>query len=177
MGRYTDTNLWKRAFIEVAEHKGQAETLMNSYQSIRSKAAALAGEIAKDLPEYTVHDISHIDALWEAADMILPKDFVTNPAEAYVLGVSFLIHDLGMGLAAYSSKDEIRNYDIWKDVAASEYKKKYKIDIHEDSWSNLDEDIVRKSNEVTLRKLHAERAKELPCMKWEFDGQETYLKI
>jgi hypothetical protein len=61
----------------------------------------LAAEIHRDLPEFTVHDITHLDALWEIADIVAGEQFSLTPPEAFVLGGAFLLHDLGMSLAAY----------------------------------------------------------------------------
>ena len=51
--------------------------------------------------DYTVHDLSHLDALWEMADLIVGTNFILNPAEAFVFGVAVLLHDAGMTVAAY----------------------------------------------------------------------------
>jgi hypothetical protein len=61
----------------------------------------LAGEISQDLKHFTVHDITHIDALWQTADLIVGDDYPFTPTEAFVLGEAFLLHDLGLALASY----------------------------------------------------------------------------
>lgn len=62
------------------------------------------------MPQFTVHDITHIDALWDMADIILPPELEINPVEAFILGGAFLIHDLGMGGVAYNNGlDKIKN--------------------------------------------------------------------
>jgi hypothetical protein len=53
------------------------------------------------MPTYTVHDLTHADALWETASLVTGPDVELNPAEGFVLGAAFLFHDAAMGLAAY----------------------------------------------------------------------------
>src|SRR4051794_5254629 len=62
----------------------------------REKAALLASEIGRDLPDRTVHDITHLDALWGIADLIIGDGYPMTPPEAFVLGGAFLVHDLAM---------------------------------------------------------------------------------
>lgn len=179
MNEYTNSITWKKTLgVEGKEKDVQVhiDTLRNSYISIRKKAEYLASEIVRYMPEYTVHDITHIDALWEATDLILPFDYEINPVEGYVLGVAFLFHDLGMGLTAYSNGIQgIKEKSIWKDTVATEFKKKYGHEISEDNWENIDQDIEKIALENALRILHAEQASKLPMLEWEFQGRRENL--
>jgi len=162
MENYGNSKTWKKTLGRQANDtdiEKNIEMLRNAYISIRIKAEYLAGEISRTLPNFTVHDISHIDALWEATDLILPDFFDLNPAEGFVLGVTFLIHDLGMGLTAYvNGLEDIKELDIWKDTVTSEFRKKYGRDIIQNDWENLDTEITILAQENTLRKLHANQA-------------------
>ena len=92
MDRYKDSLLWKKTLGSTHSNpKVQEEInkLKKSYMDIRKKASYLAGEISRFMPNYTVHDIEHIDALWEAADIMLPAEYDFNPVEGYILGVVF----------------------------------------------------------------------------------------
>jgi hypothetical protein len=67
----------------------------------RSTVEPLANDIARSMPMFTDHSIHHIDSLWDTASLVCGDDYPLNPAEAFVLGGAFLLHDLGMGLVAY----------------------------------------------------------------------------
>jgi hypothetical protein len=82
-------------------------------------------EIARDLPDFTVHDVTHLDALWEMAELTAGRVDHLTPTEAFVLGGAFLIHDLGMGLAAYpEGKVALRGDKSWPDTIAAILRRK-----------------------------------------------------
>jgi hypothetical protein len=94
--------------------------LRGAYYSFRKLAAILAAEIPQDLREYTVHDATHLDALWEHADLIGGPAVSLTPTEAFVLGGAFLVHDLGMGLAAWPGGISALTQEAgWKDILAT----------------------------------------------------------
>src|SRR3954471_18962238 len=66
--------------------------LRNSFIAFRDRAAHLASEIRKDLPDLTVHDVTHLDSLWEVAATIAGREYTITPAEGYVLGGAVLLH-------------------------------------------------------------------------------------
>lgn len=178
MEKYSNSRIWMKTLG--LEGQGEIEqngidSLKQSYKNTREKIVQLAGEIGKDMPNYTVHDISHIDALWESADIILPENYEINPVEGYVLGMAFLIHDLGMGMIAYKNGlAEIQKMDIWKDIVATELRKRGKnTDISD--VDKVDTDIKDFANKITLRKLHAEQATRILTIEWEFEGKKEYL--
>lgn len=95
-----------------------------SFVSFRERAATLANEIHCVLPDLTVHDITHLDALWEIADLICGNDYKITPSEAFVLGGAILLHDIGMALAASEGGlENIKAGKNWKDLVVSEYEK------------------------------------------------------
>ena len=163
-------NLWytgsmrKRAFCfkfgtELEDTK--TNSLKVSYEEFREKAKLLAQEISRDLPCFIVHDISHIDALWGMADKIVGPNFLINSAETYVLGGSFLLHDLGMGLAAYPSGiEELKRHKLWKDVFVAKYKDKFGRFPTNEEILCASEDIEQSTNEIVLRELPAEKAED-----------------
>ena len=120
MSGYENTTLWQTSLgKKIGEdiHAKERDYFRVNYEKLRAKAILLAGEINRTLPEYTVHDITHIDALWEMASLICGEGYVLNPAEAFVLGGAFLIHDLGMGLAAYPNGiDALKTTPLWTDT-------------------------------------------------------------
>ena len=100
---FRDTWLWRHAFTTPRPDCAplEQEFLRTQYMSLRDRAAQLVSRIAADLPGLTVHDIGHLDALWETASLVTETAVDVNPAEAFVLGASILLHDAGMSLAAY----------------------------------------------------------------------------
>lgn len=167
---YTDSKLWKRIMLNNSNHDEEKESLRAAFATAHNNADKLADEIKRYLPEFTEHGISHLDALWKMTDVFLPEDYPLNPAEVFVLGVSFLVHDLGMGLAAYPEGVEgIQKETIWRDTVASLCKKK-NLDCDFDNIDTIDKDICREAMEVTLRSLHAEKAEQLGVMSWKIQG-------
>ncbi len=122
MPPFETAGIWKRTLAPQGDRDKFAdirERLRSAYLAFRERARLLAAEIARDLPDYTVHDITHIDSLWHLADLIAGEGISLTPAEAFVLGGAFLIHDLGNGLAAYPDGiATLRSSPIWDDAIA-----------------------------------------------------------
>ncbi|WP_425455015.1 HD domain-containing protein [Actinocorallia herbida] len=55
---------------------------------------------------FTDHGLAHAEALWDIGSLICGDAVEFNPAEAFVLGCAFLLHDLGMALASYPDGEE-----------------------------------------------------------------------
>jgi hypothetical protein len=170
MAGFENTSIWQST---LAKKLGtdtldkERELFRTNYESFRENAALLGAEISRDLPEYTVHDITHLDALWEMASIICGDGYELNPAEAFVLGGAFLIHDLGMGLAAYPDGiNELKNTVAWDDTIA--YLSKSKPHLNEDK-------LEKEATEVVLRALHAKHAEKLALISWGAD--ERYYLI
>src|SRR3954468_22629551 len=101
--------LWQHTLGVDEPHGEHVQRLRTSYRLARGRATVLAAKIAVDLPDFTVHDERHLQALWEIADQLVGNED-TNPLEGYVLGIALLIHDLGMAVAAYpDGLDELRS--------------------------------------------------------------------
>src|SRR5579872_7619873 len=104
MRDFTSTRLWQTTLAVQPDddaHSEPRERLRSAYRLMRRRAADVSQEIIRDLPDFTVHDINHIDALWEMASIIAGDHYPLTPAEGFVLGGAFLVHDLGLGVAAY----------------------------------------------------------------------------
>lgn len=167
---YDQTALWQRALAAQVDdpHEGVRERLRTAYDRFRSRAEPLAAMIAKDLPDFTIHDISHIDALWEYADLVSGVDYPITPCEGFVLGGAFLIHDLGMGLAAFAGDGaNIRDLPLWKDTIArlikNEQARSGQIALREEQNSALE----KQATGDVLRALHAEKAEILAKATWQ----------
>jgi Histidine kinase-, DNA gyrase B-, and HSP90-like ATPase len=131
------------------------------------------------MPFNTVHDISHLDALWEVADTIAGEDYSKhlNPAEAFVLGGSILLHDAGMCLAAYPGGfEEIATTPQWRDSIAMLLAES-EVDLSPQLISSPPEDVKKAALDHTLRRLHHIKARELPIQKWHdsSSGEDYYL--
>ena len=120
---FEKTSLWLSTLAVQSSDDPAAEPrerLRSAFLHFRERAEMLTAQIPRDLPEFTVHDITHLDALWETASLIAGKEFLLTPTEAFVLGGAILIHDAGMALAAYpGGLDELQKQPLWADVVAS----------------------------------------------------------
>jgi hypothetical protein len=178
MPEYQESRLWK----ESLGYNNQDETsdfrdgLRKEYNDFRKHAKYLAGEIARSLPDFTIHDISHSDSLWHLASLVSGSKFKINPMEAFVLGGSFLIHDLGMGLVAYPEGiDQLKKESSWNDTIACLLKEKLDRTPTGEEIDNPDNEIVRQATEELLRGLHAKRAEQLCDKSWKDESNEYYL--
>lgn len=180
MNRFEKTSIWQKTLgkqLEPDPHEKEREFLRVEFENFRERAKLLANEIALVLPDFTVHDISHIDALWETAELAVQDDFELTPAEAFVLGGTFLIHDLGMGLASFpNGVAELKKEAIWKDTVTSLIKEKINRPILEDDYLKLDKETEKIATENVLRLLHAKHAEKLALISWKNkDGKDIYL--
>ena len=176
MGDYKDTITWNKIYGNATDNKEECDFLRVEYEKFRDNARLLAGEIASILPEYTVHDITHIDALWDMADIFLPRDYSLSPIECFVLGGAFILHDLGMLLAAYpEGRKGIQKQEIWKDTVANLCKQRG-LPYNFEELDNIDKDVDKIATEKTLRLLHGQKAKELAIISWkDSNGKDIYL--
>lgn len=180
MNRFEQTSIWQKTLgkqLEPDTHEKEREFLRVEFENFRERAKLLAAEIALVLPEFTVHDITHIDALWETAELVAQSDFELTPAEAFVLGGTFLIHDLGMGLASFPNGiEELKKEAIWKDTVASLLKEKLNRPIKDEDYLKLDKETEKIATENVLRLLHAKHAEKLALISWKNkDGKDIYL--
>ena len=160
---FRKTKLWKDTIGKNdPDNKECIEKLRNSFESVHEKIADSLGNVRKQFPDYTAHDVSHADALWKMSDVILDdSDLTLNPLEGYILGCSFLFHDLGMCSDVYAVQS-LEETDFWKD-SYSIFRK------------DLDEPAAReKANEVAIRKFHPETASVLPVKCFKKDPEFFY---
>ena len=164
--------LWQAAFGERSKdrHAAARAALKRKFLDLRQKVAMLVAQIAKDIPGLTVHDVTHLDALWETASLIAGPDQAINPAEAYVLGASILLHDAGMCLAAYpGGVASIRETTEWRDTITSLLRQDDGTEVPKGLLLNPPDPISMAAIAEVLRLLHARRAKELPFIEWRND--------
>ena len=101
--------------------QNQAARLETCFLVFRERTAKLLERIAASLPSLTVHDITHIDALWETADLIMGPAYPLNPMEGFALGGAMLLHDAALCFEAYENgREGVRATVQWKDAFAAE---------------------------------------------------------
>jgi hypothetical protein len=129
------------------------------------------------MPYLTVHDLTHLDALWEIGSLIAGPAHAFTPAEGYVYGAAVLLHDAAMSIAAFpGGLEEIVETDEWKDTivmltADPESARSMATDLHK-----LPQEIIGRAVPVVLRLLHAKQAEFLPRKKWRnAAGEAEYL--
>ncbi|MFI0847290.1 ATP-binding protein [Mesorhizobium sp. IMUNJ 23232] len=168
---FRDTGLWLRSLGQHSpnDRSDQLPLLLVNYQSFRDRAAILTARIAHSLPNLTVHDITHLDALWETADLIAGESYPLNPMEGFVLGGAILLHDAALCFEAFEKGLEgLRETLEWRDAFATEK------DRAEESIPLSS--IEANADFTALRALHARQASQLAMRKWSGqDGSEFYL--
>lgn len=138
------------------------ERLRVAFTTCRQRAEFLADEIRRDLPQLTLHDVTHMDALWETAATILGPNYDLTPAEGFVLGGAFLLHDLGMALSTVDGGIEALKADLrWKDLVTSEYQTSLDREPSDEQISNPEEEIYNRALLSLLQQIHAANAERL----------------
>lgn len=158
--------LWKRTLAsQNDENEARRARLRESFLHFRDCVKHLVGEIAGLLPDLTVHDITHLDELWRVAGEIAGDEYPINPAEAYVLGGAFLLHDAAHVLAAYPNRlAGIKSTLQWRDFVAQQF----------DGVEPANNSPQEKSALFQiLRQLHAAQARQLPSLAFTIPGDST----
>lgn len=160
------TRLWANSLGSTAqENKEKREQLRSVLLKFRGHIATLTARIAAEFPELTIHDVTHLDALWETADLITGPDYPLNPMEAFVLGGSILLHDAAHCFEAFQGgKQAVRNTVAWKDAFAAEQGKN-----PNESSSTLE----RYADFAAIRLLHARQAEKLGQHEWKSQNDQS----
>ncbi|SCF07931.1 ATP-binding protein [Micromonospora tulbaghiae] len=161
-----DSGLFHRTLVDTLENATQEaarQRLFSNYQHCHEKTSVLAGEIRRDLPQLTLHDISHPDALWESADLIAGPDYPVNPLESFVLGCAFLVHDLAMSKAAFPGGLEASvGLPRWRDTVYTHFKRKIGRPPSAQELTSPPHEVLSAAEKELLRELHAHQAANLP---------------
>lgn len=137
------------------------------YLSVRERAAQLVSRISADLPMLTIHDISHLDALWDICSAVAEGAVNVNPPEAFVLGASILLHDSAMSLAAYpGGLLELKGTIAWRDAIARLAQASEEAGEETFDTGAPPDRVVHRILPDVLRRLHAERAEQLAEQDW-----------
>lgn len=160
---FKQTTLWRAAFEDARSDAAPEEQvrLAACYEAMRKRASTLVAKIASDLPHMTVHDVTHLDALWEMASIATGQNFDLNPAEAFVLGGAILLHDAAMTLAAFPGGiAELREQTEWRDLYARHMTSVLPGD------ATAAKEAENRATSDALRLLHAKQAENLPKVSW-----------
>ena len=168
---FEKTRLWQRTLAKKDNDLDERarDRLRNSFFDTRDKVAPLVAEIGKQLPQLTVHDITHLDALWEVADLLIGPDYPISPTEAYVLGMSFLFHDAATSTVAFQNGiEDVRSTIEWKDYVAQQ------------GWAESDVVVGATKYQMALfevlRLLHPKQAEQLLTHIWKTrTGDDLFL--
>jgi len=170
---FKETNVWKTSLGRVGLSQIETDAinrLSSCYDLFFSRASVLASRISSDLPDLTLHDKDHFNALWKMVDTLLGSDHDLNPLEAFILGGAILLHDTANTVAAYDGGlDEVKETPQWKDAEAEILKNK------DDEDAVLSEAESKLILLFTLRHIHAERAAEMHEFSVENNGNRLFL--
>lgn len=165
---FQDTHLWRDALAErQGDDASQArDRLRSQLLGMRQRVRQLISHIPADCKDLTVHDLTHLDALWDSAQQVCGEEWSLNPAEAFVFGAAVLIHDAALTALAYpEGRSGLKKTTLWADLAAS---RKTGSDTPKDlGLSPEQEESVLFE---VLRTLHAEQAKILCLQDWSTFG-------
>lgn len=155
-------SLWKNTLGIDDEN---VRPLRESYLLARENAGYLLSKIRQDFPNLTVHDITHVDSLWNVADTIIGPNYPINPLEGYILGIAFLIHDAALSYDAVGGIDRLRETIEWKDAYA-------------DGPGETDEDEFKKECDfAAIRTIHAREAESILSKSFTKDNGSTFFII
>lgn len=166
---FEDTHLWRSTLAQCAGdiNESARARLRVSFLDLHDRATSLVTRISADIPGLTVHDISHLDALWETASLIAGDEFELSPAEGYVLGGAILLHDAAMTLAAFpGGLTDIGKTDEWRDAIALILGGRQDEPVAVDDIENPADDVIKEAVPIVLRALHAKQAEQLPITAW-----------
>jgi hypothetical protein len=150
--QFKQTTLWKSSLAERPndDFAEPRNTLRSEYLNFRTKVTQLVTQIGTALPNLTLHDITHLDALWETASLVTGPEYPLNPLEGFVLGGAILLHDAALCFEAYEGGvNGLHETVAWKDTYAHLGR----------TSSNMPEvEKIKNSDFLALRQLHAEQA-------------------
>jgi len=149
---YTETSLWKVSLANKNDASDNLrEQLRDAFEKAHSNITFILDKIRTDFPSLTVHDITHVDGLWQVGSVIAGEEYKLNPLEGFVLGCAFLMHDAVLSYDAAGGQAALRATTEWKDFYA-DYKK--------DTTLSADEQLYE-TDFRTIRLLHAKYAENL----------------
>jgi hypothetical protein len=155
--------------------KEATEHYKNELLKMRKNVATIVSAIQHDMEGLTIHDITHLDALWEMASLLYRNEQKFNPTELFILGAAILVHDAGLTLAAFPNRiNDLKNTQEWKDSLSIECSKLGIAKIPTD-YTSLPNDVVKRILWRTLRLCHGKTGQTLAKQSWVWNNQQIYL--
>lgn len=172
------TSLWRRSLARRTHdlRKEAQERLAVSYESVRRTIIPLLREVTHTAPDFTQHDETHSDALWETAGHVYDDLDGINPAEAWLLGCAFLIHDAAMG--RIPPDEDIAEYmgrPVWRDLMAATFLEMRGRWPNDAEISDPPEDVYNACLTRAIRNTHASRGADLVTKAWRMSGGDGFL--
>ena len=172
----TETRLWRNTLATQKDdpYSSERERLRSVFVKFHEHAAFLVNEITRDMPDYTVHDITHLDSLWEMADIIAGDKYPLTPTEAFVFGGAVLLHDAGMALASYpEGLESLKKKPEWRDLIVVEFQKQRGRTPNEKEMLDPPEEVRGVATAGILRLLHAKQAESLALNPWKKNTKDS----
>lgn len=165
---YQDTDLWKTSLDNDLYGNGDLrDKLKKEYIKIRENAACILSKIRDDFPSLTVHDITHVDSLWQTGSVLVGDDYELTPLEGFVLGCAFLFHDAVLSYEAAGGKEKLQNTKEWMDYYAD----------YKDNENLTEEERMYEADFSTIRLLHAKYAEKLYKQLFQRDDGSSFYII
>ena len=176
----TNSSTWQRTLATRTDDESAEarERLRAAFVTFRQRAGYLSNEIRRDLPHLTLHDLNHIDALWETTATIIGENYHLTPTEGFVLGGAFLLHDLGMALPSVEGGISTLKEDRrWADLVTYEYQTTYNKVPTREEIMDPDKEIYDRVLLSLLQQTHAKNAERLVSIpfKSRHDSDPIYL--
>ena len=169
------TSLWQRS-LAARENDNTAkyrDRLRSALLTMRENVIPFVRNIHRDILGLTVHEESHLDALWQTATCVAGDDFELTPIEAFVFGASVLLHDTGLAVAAYpGGLAELKETTVWRDAEAGTRARRVPK-----SGASLTDSETQALLFTTLRKLHAEQAEKLVSFTFKRRNREEAIPL
>ncbi len=180
MINYEDTPLWKNSIANFEENQNKKILLriITAYSKFRDRTKIIGDQIFRDHPEFTIHDITHSDSLWDTASLISGSHYKLTPTEVFVFGGAILVHDLAMAKIVYSQDlEELKKKPEWFDTIVGLLRKKLGRFPTKEETQNPDNNIIDEVTSEMLRRYHSDSALELPEKCWHRENSEPFYLI
>ena len=174
---YEKSKLWQRVMNGNGEYADERRFLRDEYAKAHSNALLLVDEINRNPDSYIDHMACITDSLWRLVDVFLPEDYDINPAEVYILGLTSLIHEIGIDLVAWSYDiEDIHKETTWKDMVAFLCKER-QLPYDFSNVENIDIGIQEKATLFTIRSLYAKKAVSIAENTWNLNSNSGNQQI
>ncbi len=173
---YNETSLWVNSTKYSEKDKSKLDEITTAYSKMHERTKFISAQIFSSIPNFTIHDDTHIEALWEIASLIVGPDYKLTPTELFVLGGSFLIHDLAMTKLLYENGiNGIEQQPEWKDLIIHLLNKKLGRKPNKQEIIDVNQDIQDEATSEIIRLKHADLAEFLTINPCHFKNKQYFL--